>query len=605
MLVRHLTLCIVVVVVAVLVLPAAAADDKPDKKKKDEPVIAHIRLAGELDEAPVGEGIFGATGENLRMKLERIKKAKNDPNVKALLVEIDGLHLGLFGFGKVEEVRRAIADFHQSGKKCYAYLEEASGIDYLIALACDEVYLPPPGSFEFLGLRIEMSFYKELLDKIGIKADFLQMGEAKGAAEPFTRTSMSPENRKQYELVLDDFYQNGIVQTIIASRPARKWSADDVKKLIDDAPYTAHQAKDLGLVDQMAYRDELEDRITKDLKIDGLATAKDYGKTKADLDENPFSALMKLMSPPKKKTSSKPKIAVVYAVGPIVTGKGGEGLFGGGAVGSTTMVQAIRKAEEDETVKAIVLRVDSPGGSALASDLIWHELRKSKKPTIASMGDIAASGGYYISMGCKKVYAEPGTLTGSIGVVGGKIVTHGLEEWIGVRTEVLSRGKNTGIRSMTFEFSKTERDAIGRMMQDIYDQFLDKTVENRTAAGVSLTKEKLLPLAGGRIWTGRQAKERGLVDELGTLADAVAEAKKQANLAADSEPELLILPEPTNILDRLLEGELGARAAGLLNRLSTMAGLDELRQHLRAAEGLLRLRGEKVWLTAPYSLRVR
>src|SRR5262249_35902230 len=306
-------------------------------------------------------------------------------------------------------------------------------------------------------------------------------------------------------------------------------------------------------------------------------------------DDNPLSALMKLMSPPKKSSSKKPKIAVIYAVGAIEHGKGGEGLFGGSVVGSTPMVDAIRQAEKDETVKAIVLRVDSPGGSALASDLIWHELRQCKKPTVASMGDIAASGGYYISMGCNKVYAEPGTLRGSIGVVGGKLALRGLEEWAGIRTEVLSRGRNTGANSGTFEFSKTERDALTRLMQEIYDQFLDKTVQNRKASGVDLTREKLIPMAGGRIWTGRQAKERGLVDDLGTLTDALAYAKDKAKMAKDVEPELLILPEQTSFLERLLEDGPGLRLEKqMLNQLPAANAVPEVREHLRTLEGLLR-----------------
>src|SRR5262245_60384753 len=322
MLLRRLLSLTVFMVLAAFVPAALADDEKKDKKTtdKNKPVIAHIRLSGDLDEAPIGEGLLGAVGENLSMKLDRIKKAKNDPNVKALLVELEGLNLGLFGFGKVGEVRQAIADFRKSGKKAHAYVEDIDGIDYLIATACDDITMAELGGFSLLGIRLEMSFFKELLDKIGVKADFLQMGEAKGAAEPFTRKEMSPETRKQFELVLDDFYQSGVVGTIIASRPQRKWTADDVKKLIDEAPYTAQKSKELGLVDRISYRDQLEAQIKDGLKVEGLELAKDYGKPKSDLDENPFAALMKMMSPQKKKSSTKPKIAVIYAVGAITTG---------------------------------------------------------------------------------------------------------------------------------------------------------------------------------------------------------------------------------------------------------------------------------------------
>jgi len=579
------------------------ADDKKDKDA-GAPAIAHLRLSGSLDESPTMENPFGGSdSENLRMKLDRIKKAKNDPNVKALLLQVDGLEFGLFSFGKIDEVRRALADFRASGKKIYSYTDDIGGLDYLVTGAADVVCIPEAGSFGLLGLRIEMEFYKDTLELVRVKADFLTMGEAKGAAEPFTRTSMSPENRKQYELVLDDLYESEVVKGIVASRSAKKLTIEQVKKIIDEGPYTARKAQSLGLVDRLTYYDAIPDLIRKDLNNAELKLVKNYGKPKHAEDDNPLAVLGKLMNPPKKAANKKPKIAVIYAVGDINTGKGGGGLFGGNSVGSTTMIEAIQQAEKDDTVKAIVLRVDSPGGSALASDLIWHELKKSKKPVIASMGDIAASGGYYISMAGQKVYAEPGTLTGSIGVVGGKIVLGDLFAWGGVKTEVLARGKNSGAFSSGTMFSKSEKESITTLMQDIYDQFLDKTLENRKAAGTKMTREQLLKLAGGRIWTGRQAHEHGLVDALGTLDDAIADARSRADLPKDVEPELLILPEPVSFLDRFLESKSDTRLQSAIMPLVEKS--PELRGHLRSLEMLLNQRNEKVWLLGPIGLRVK
>ena len=218
--------------------------------------------------------------------------------------------------------------------------------------------------------------------------------------------------------------------------------------------------------------------------MDKVKVAEDYGKAKSDkLDlSNPFN-ILKLLSPSEPASSNKPKVAVIYAVGTITTGKSGESLLGGRTIGSTTMIEAIREAEKDDTVKAIVLRVDSPGGSALASDLIWNELRRSKKPVIASMSDMAASGGYYISMATRKIYAEPGTLTGSIGVVGGKIVLGDLYGKIGLNSEVISRGANANILSTTTPFSDSERKAMTGMMKDTYDQFLDKAARRPQEGG--------------------------------------------------------------------------------------------------------------------------
>ncbi len=581
----------------------AAAPKK--KAEKDIPVVAHIRLSGDLDEAPPEDSPFGTVSENLAAKLARIKKAKEDKNVKALVLEIGGLEMGLFGFGKVNEVRQAIFDFRKSGKKAIAYLYDAEGLDYLIACACDQIVLPEGGTFAVMGLQLEMSFYKDAMDRIGLKADFLRMGDAKGYGEPYYRTSMSPENRKQYNLVLDDLYENEMLATIAVSRPIMKANISKMKAIIDGSPYTAKKAKEIGLIDQIAYLADTEKSLQTESKAEKVI--RDYGKAKNDEDENFLALLNKLMSPPKKSKSKKNKIAVIYAVGAIEMGKGGGGLMGGSSVGSETMVKAIREAEEDPTVKAIVLRVDSPGGSALASDLIWNELKRSKKPTIASMGNIAASGGYYISMGCSKVYAEPGSLTGSIGVVYGKIVFGDTYNWIGIKTENLNRGANAGVSSSRTMFSTGEKKAVTEVMQDVYDQFLDKTVANRQAAGKAITKDKLLPLAGGRIWTGRQLLERGLVDSNGTLQDAILEAKKQAKL--EEEPELLILPKLPSILDRFLEGKSGLHSNLSSKKHFLIAEIAEefpgLKSHLQQIDLMMRMQKERAWLMMPYQIRLK
>jgi protease-4 len=268
------------------------------------------------------------------------------------------------------------------------------------------------------------------------------------------------------------------------------------------------------------------------------------------------------------------------------------------------MIDAIRQAENDKTVKAIVLRVDSPGGSAVGSDLIWNELRKSKKPVIASMSDVAASGGYYISMAAKKIYAEPGTLTGSIGVFGGKLSLGGLYDKVGLKTEVIQRGANAGIFSTTTPFTDSEKAAMTALMKDCYDQFLDKALQGRKVAGKPMDRAKLETLAGGRVWTGRQALAHGLVDELGTLSDAVAAAWKLAGQPDDREPELLALPRAKSFIDALLESKLEGRVP-LGAELPLLKALPELSRPAGAAASLLQLRGEPVWLMQPYAIDVR
>jgi protease-4 len=575
--------------------PLRAADDKPT-------TVAHIKLTGDLDESPPPlDPLLGLGGENFKAKLDRIKKAKKDAAVQALQLQIDGLAIG---WGKVDELTKAIADFRQSGKKVFAQLEAGDTKDYLVALACDEISMPESGWVMLTGVRAEVTFFKELFEKIGVKADMLQMGEAKSAAEPFTRTKLSDASRKQLEGVIDDFYEKGIVERIVKLRAGKNFTAEQVRKLIDEGPYTARRAQQVGLVDRLAYADTFQDHVKDVLKAEEVKVVKDYGKQKSDeIDfSNPF-ALLKLLAPTKSTSSSKPKLALIYAVGPISTGKSGQSLFGGDTIGSTTMVEAIRQAENDKTVKAIVLRVDSPGGSALASDLIWNEMVKCKKPVVASMSDVAASGGYYISMGAKKIYAEPNTITGSIGVLGGKLALGGTFQKIGITTDVVSRGANAGLFSVTDPFSDSEKKALTALMQDVYDQFVDKALAGRKQAGKQMTRDQLLQLAGGRIWTGRQAKANGLIDEVGTLDDAIAAAKRLADLPEDRELELLILPKTKSFLDLLLESKSDSRLMGLEGRL--LRELPELTHKLRPAGALLQLRGEPVWVTMPYVVDVK
>ena len=265
------------------------------------------------------------------------------------------------------------------------------------------------------------------------------------------------------------------------------------------------------------------------------------------------------------------------------------------------MIQAIKQAENDKSVKAIVLRVDSPGGSALASDLIWAELMRCKKPIIASMSDVAASGGYYICMAASKIYAEPGTITGSIGVFGGKINMGGTYAKLGITSEVITRGANANLFSSTSSFSKSEREAMTKLIDDCYDQFLTKALIGRGKAGSKLDRKTLEGLAGGRVWTGRQAKENGLIDELGTMQDAIKMASKLGGLAVDTDPELLLLPKGKSFLDSLLEPK---------TQLSLKSGLDisgisSLFNEVKGLDTFLRMRNEPLWLMLPYNLKVK
>ncbi len=575
-----------------------------DMEEKKPPVVAHIRLSGSLDEMPpAADSLFGGSSENFRSKLDRLRKAQKDPNVRAVYLQIDGLSIG---WAKLEELTRAVAAVRKSGKKVFAYVEAGETKDYLLALACDEVCVPPPGELSLIGLRAEVMFFKELFEKLGVQADMLTMGDYKSAAEPFMRSKMSEPARKQLETVLDDFFEKDLVERIVKSRPKQQFSAAQVRKLIDGGPYSARAALEAGLVDRVAYADELEDSFKTTLALDKLDVQKNYEMAKStDVDfSNPLSLLKALAGPSKGKPSTAPKVAVIYVTGTIVTGKSSGSLLGGETCGSTTLIEAIREAEADKTVKAIVLRVDSPGGSALASDLIWHELKRCKKPVVASMSDVAASGGYYVCMSAARIYAEPGTLTGSIGVLGGKVALGGGLAKVGVTTDSITRGANAGAFSMDRPFTDSERKAVTALMRDIYDQFLDKAVAGRVAAGRKFDKEHLeKDLAGGRIWTGRQALQHGLVDELGTLDDAIAEAWKLAKMPAEKEPELLQLPHSRSFLDSFLESRNDTRLNSAELRL--LRQFPEASRLLGPVEALLQLRNERVLLTLPYRLEIK
>ncbi len=593
-----------------LTAQVAQADEKKDEKKTDEKaVLAHIKLAGNFEETPTtADPLLGIQPENFKFKLERIKKAAKDSTVKGLFLHIDGLDIG---WGRMNEMRRAIQQCRAAGKKVYAYLEEGSTVEYLVAAACDEVVIPEAGWLMMAGMRGEVLFFKDLLDWLNIKAEMMQMGDYKAAAEPFTRNSMSKAFRENMDSILDDHFA-ALCATIAESRKEKGYTAEKVKELIDEGPFTARAALKHGLVDRLdyldSYRKSVEERVKNGAKVEKLTFEKDYGKDKGKKEPSIVDILKILAGPTETKLSKNPKIAVIYAVGMIDTGKGGQSLFGESVVGSTTMVEAIRKAENEPTVKAIVLRVDSPGGSALASDLIWNELKQCKKPVIASMGDVAGSGGYYICMSSRRIFAEPGTLTGSIGVIGGKLVLGGLLDKVGIKVEVLSRGKNAGMLSPMTPFTESERKAWRGMMEDVYDQFLTKAFEGRKGAGNDkiASRGELEKLAGGRVYTGRQALANGLIDELGTLDDALAYAKGQAGFKKDEEPELYVLPKPRSFLDSLLEtiGDVQTpEVKGV--KLPLIELMPELAGHVRAAAGLIHLRDEPVWAVMPHRIVVK
>ncbi|MFO1023296.1 MAG: signal peptide peptidase SppA [Planctomycetales bacterium] len=584
----------------------AAVPEKTEKaeEEKSKPVPVDVtwgelELKGSYPEGPMPGGLFGELHESLGDIITRLDKAAADDKLTGVLLKIQQVEIG---WGKMHELRQAIGRIRKAGKKVVAWVEEGHSHDYLLATACDEVVIPEPAALMLVGLRAEVSFFRNLFDKLDLKPDMLRVGEFKSAAEPFQRTEMSPEFREEMEAILDDYFRL-IVQMV---SEGRKLSEEEVKGAIDVGPLRSKDALEKKLVDRLAYLDEVEDGLKKDLPEGSkFKWIRKYGKKKIDTDFSGFGGMMKMMEliagvePPKRKSTTQ-KIAVIYAVGTIMSGRSQGGGLSGEVMGSETMIKAIRQAKDDSSVKGVVLRVDSPGGSALASDLMWRELKLLKKPFVVSMGDTAASGGYYISMGADRIFVEPGTLTGSIGVVGGKIGVQGLFDKMGINTTVISRGRNSGVLSMSQGFSQSERESMTKLLYDVYGQFTSKAAEGR-----KMPVETLEKLARGRVYTGKMAVDNHLVDEVGTLEDAYAAVKKLAGI--EGKVERLVLPPVVSPLEALF-GPLDPNAQSTVH-LQLARELEALApdawQTVRQLGVMTLLSRERTLTVLPYRIRVR
>ncbi|MBM4023770.1 MAG: signal peptide peptidase SppA, partial [Planctomycetes bacterium] len=484
--------------------PAPAAAAGPAKAKDQQAVgtIAHFRLAGDFPEGVGQGGLLADVAPRLHRLIERLDKAAADERVRGILLVIESPTIGR---GRAEEVRTAIGRLRQAGKPVTAVLVGGEPVSYAVAAACDAVVMPPAATLELTGVRAEMMFFKALLDRLGVDAEILQVGEFKGAGEPLTRTSMSPQLRGQYESFVGDLYEQ-LVERVAADR---RLEPGRVRELVDIGVFTPDAAREAKLIDAVQYEDEALAALAERLGGERPKLSRDYAARTLDDDFSGLQGLVKLTEILSGRKPATPagkgrRIAIVHVAGEIRAGKGSDDLVMGSSAGADTVAKAIREAAIDEKVAAIVLRIDSPGGSALASDLIWREAERAKKPVVASLSDVAASGGYYVAVAADRIVAAPGTLTGSIGVVGGKIAIGDALEKVGVHTDVVSKGRNSGWLSPTAPFSDGERDAFLGTMKDVYRLFTGKV-----AAGRKLDLAKVEALAGGRVYTGRQAVEAG------------------------------------------------------------------------------------------------
>ena len=524
-----------------------AATTEPQPSSSSKPVIAVFNLSGELTEQPVDASLnfLAPPAPSLREVVARMKKAGEDGNVKAVVITCDDAS---FGFARAEELRAAMHRLRQSGKDVYAHSDSLMLGQYLLLSGATRVSVVPTGDLWVTGIYGDQLYLHGLLAKLGIVPDFLHCGAYKSASEMFMRDGPSPEADQMTNWLFDSIYDSTVKQ--IAD--GRKVSVEKVRQWIDNGPYTAEKAKAAGLIDAVEQRDALESMLKQKYGSE-VSFDKQYGAPKApQLDlSNPFSLVKTfadLMGGPKPASHNKPGVGVVYVDGPILLGKSESSLFGSQAAMSTDISRAIDQAAQDDSVKAVVLRVDSPGGSAVASEIILAATQrlKEKKPLVVSMGDVAGSGGYYVTCAADTIFADDSTITASIGVVGGKFVTTDMWNKIGVTWKAYQRGAHAGLLSSDTDFSPEDRQRMQSWMDDIYGVFKSHVVAIR---GDKL-KKPIDQLSGGRVFTGRQALELGLIDKIGTLEDAIEFAAGQAKL---KDYEVRTIPEPKNLFQKLAE----------------------------------------------------
>jgi protease-4 len=533
--------------------PTAAEMAKKILAKRDAEAsksqVAYFDLTTAVREKPADFSLFGEESQTLRELIARIDAAKDDPKVNAVLIYL-GSGTGL-KMAQVQEVRESLTALRRAGKKTFAYADSYDATGFMLASACTNVCLLEGGEIFIPGIGFETMFYKGSLDKLGVQADYVQIGEYKGAEEPFTRSGPSEELKSEMNKLVDSYYKQ-IVDTISLNR---NLSNEKVKRVVDNAILSGRQAKDAGWVDHLVDADGMRDLMKAELNND-VNVLHHYGiPERQPLDlSNPFAIFQLMMQ--KEPVSDLPKIAVVYAEGAIMDGQGGEGMLGGMSVGSEDIRTAMRLASRDEKVKAIVIRIDSPGGSALASEAMWQSVRRvaKDKPVIVSIGSMAASGGYYLASAGEYIVADPSAIVGSIGVVGGKFVMNDLYEKLGITTQTFQRGQNAGLFSSTERFDDRQKRMVRTWMKNTYDQFTDRIKETRGKKIKDIDE-----VARGRIFLAEEAKGLGMVDELGGLTVAINHAAKRAKLEK-GEYDVTVLPKPTTIAD-ILNGTAGADAS--------------------------------------------
>lgn len=487
----------------------------------------HLELSGALPEesAPSLTAFWRTPDPDFLSVLSLLRWAREDERLRAVTITLVDLEAG---WARLQELRRSLQALRQTGKHVCVLLSEASMREYYLASAADTVVLAPAGHLAITGLAAETMFFKGALDKLGIQAQVSQAGQYKSAGEPFTRESMSASHREMLESLLDDLYD----QVVEGIATARRQEKANIRRLIDQGLFIAREALAEKLVDHIGYEDELPQLLEKQL-----------GELQF-IDVAPYRLRRTNELRQQLLRGNPRKVALITVNGPIKRGETIDGPDGPRAVGSSHFIRDLQQARDDHSVSAVVVRVASPGGSGVASDLMWRELQRTResKPVIISMGDVAASGGYYLALGGDMVFAEEGTVTGSIGVIAGKAVLRDFYTTLGVGKEILTRGKRAALFSDYLALAPAEQERVDFEIRAFYQDFVEKV-----AVGRSLTFEAADAHAQGRVWSGRQAWTRGLVDAIGGVEAALAEAKRRIGVAADLPVAVERFPKPLSL----------------------------------------------------------
>jgi len=563
--------------------------------------VAMFEFSSPLVEKPADFSWFGTdAAPTLRSVILRLHRARDDGSLKAVFLNFRiGATVTL---AQAMDLQQAVKEIRESGKRVYVYADSFDTGLYLVASAASDICMLEGGELMMPGVGLETMFYKGAMDKVGITPDFVQIGEYKGAEEPYTRTAPSDELRGELNKLVASLF--GLTVDNLAA--TRGLSRDTIRNAIDQMLLPGPVAKERGLVDHLVDQDGLRALMEGHLEND-VHFIENYGVgNKEAIDFSNVFSLLKAMNK-KSEPTRGPTVALIYAQGTIVDGTGEGSLFDAGGVGSETMREAFRTAAGDDNVKAIVIRIDSPGGSALASEVMWQAARRlaKEKPVIISIGGMAARGRDDVASAGDYIFADPAAIIGSIGVVGGKFVLKDLYDKLGLTTEEFSKGANAGLYSTSKVWDEKQRSLVRKSMALVYDQFTDRVMTTRAGKIADIDQ-----VARGRIFLAPEAKSLGMVDELGGLERAIAHAASKASLESDKY-EILTLPAPKTLAD-LIEGSRTELASPVrvnvqLSAESILLALPpSARKHVAQQMQFMRLLEKRaVVLMTPFSIQMR